>query len=408
MQVRRARRTTGLLATLAVVAALATASAAPPEPAAAAQDGGPALAVQAPRTPTGRFGFTQGSALIWESDTELAADLDGMVAAGAAWVAVDVDWPSVQAGGPDSWNWAPTDRVVAAARARGLSVIGLAVYSPAWARPEGTSDKFPPSDPAAYGTFVGTAAARYAPLGVHTWQVWNEPNVEMFWEGGPDAAAYAALLSAAHAAAHAADPEAVVLAGGLAPAVTVAGHTQNPNEFLAAVYAAGGAGRLDGVAMHPYSFPFAPTTAATWNTFYMLTLTHQIMAVNGDGAKKIWATEVGFGTGGDASSVSASTQATRIAQVMAAWRRLPFASVMLLYNYRDLATGSAAVFDNMGLVRHDGTPKVSLRAFRRAALGGAAASRIGLHQSGINRSGQSTLPRSVSRGSVRRSVRSGR
>ena len=136
-----------------VIAALAPAAGLAPARAASVR---PAPTVVAR---TGRFGFSQGSALLWESDSALAADLDGMAALGASWVAVDVDWPSIQADGPSSWNWGPTDRVVFAARARNIGVLALAVYTPSWARPAGTSDKHPPTDAADYARFVAAGAA---------------------------------------------------------------------------------------------------------------------------------------------------------------------------------------------------------------------------------------------------------
>ncbi len=349
-----------------VIAALAPAAGLAPARAASVR---PAPTVVAR---TGRFGFSQGSALLWESDSALAADLDGMAALGASWVAVDVDWPSIQADGPSSWNWGPTDRVVFAARARNIGVLALAVYTPSWARPAGTTDKHPPTDAADYARFVAAGAARYAPLGVHTWQIWNEPNVVDFWEGGPDPARYAGLAKVGADAIHAADPSAVVLSGGLAPATTVPGRSIDPNSFLFGLYRSGIRGHIDAVAMHPYSFPYAPTTPATWNPFYMLAYTHLIMAYFGDGALPIWATEAGFGTGRDASSVSEATQAVRVGQLVAAWRSLPYAGALLVYGYRDLGSASPSVFDHMGVVRADRSAKPALTAFRRAIAGANA------------------------------------
>ncbi len=319
--------------------------------------------------PLGGIGFSQGSGLLWESDDLLMQDLDGMIAAGATWVGVDVDWPSIQAGGPNSWNWTPTDRLIFLARAKGLQVLATADYTPAWARPANTSDKYAPQNESDFAIFAAAAAARYAPLGVHAWQIWNEPNTSDFWQPAPDAAAYARLLIAGADAIHGSDPNSVVMNGGLAPAPNVAGRSIAPNDFIVQMYLAGIAGHIDAISMHPYTFPYSPTTPQTWNLFYMLSYTHLIMSAFGDGARRIWATESGYGTGRDSQSVSQAMQATRLRELVAAWRAIPFAGNLFVYGYRDLTTGSSSVWNNMGIVRHDFSPKLGAAAFRLAVVG---------------------------------------
>ena len=321
------------------------------------------------------IGFSQGSGLLWDSDGDLARQLDGMVAVGAGWVALDIDWPSIQPVGPTTWNWANSDRVIGAARSRGLQVLGTIAYSPIWARPVNTSDKHPPLDPAAYATFAGAVANRYASLGLHFWQLWNEPNVTPFYSPAPDPAGFAQLLIQAADAIHAQDPSAIVMNGGLAPAPNVAGVSYEPNTFLLMLYQNGVGGHLDAIGMHPYTFPWAPTTAATWNPLYMMGYTHLIMAAFGDGAKRIWATESGYGTGRDGESLDESTQALRFAELIAAWRQLPYAANLFVYGYRDTANNPSVVWDNMGLVRRDYSPKLAVQSFRNAALGLAHSTR---------------------------------
>jgi hypothetical protein len=310
-----------------------------------------------------RVGFTQGSPLLWEPPAQQATDLDGMVRAGAHWVEADIDWPSTE---PQrgTFNWSAPDRLIAAARARGLQVMGAIVYTPVWARPTNTTDKTPPTNAADYGAFAHAVAARYAPLGVHDWQVWNEPNVQMFWAPGPQPARFVELLRAAHTAIHAVDRQAVVIAGGLAPAADVGHASESPLRFLADLYHFGAHGQFDALALHPYSFPYAPTTAAAWNPFFLLPWFHLVMAVHGDGAKAIWGTEVGFGTGHDGQSVSEAVQAQRVVQVVVAWQHWSFTGPLFFYDYRDLDATNPQTFDHMGLVRSDGTPKPAYRVLQ--------------------------------------------
>ena len=141
-----------------------------------------------------RTGFANGVMPLQDNDADLARDLDGMAATGAHWFRIDFYWPTIQDGGPQSWDWSTTDRVVKAAIDRGLDILAMPAYSPTWARPPGTSDHHPPLDPDAYARFVYAAVQRYAPLGVHTWEIWNEPNTSAFWPPKPDPAAYTQLL----------------------------------------------------------------------------------------------------------------------------------------------------------------------------------------------------------------------
>src|SRR5436305_1273119 len=202
-----------------------------------------------------------GWMLLWESDSALARDLDTIASSGATWVRFDFDWASAEPtrGG---YNWAPIDRVVAAVSSRGMNVLATAAYTPAWARPANTSDKYPPSGLSTYADFAGAAAARYGPRGVHAWEIWNEPNMSMFWMPKPSASAYTSMLTLASTAIHTQDPAATVITAGLAPAGAAGdGSTVAPRAYLTAIYNAGGRGSLDAVGIHPYDLPYAPSAA---------------------------------------------------------------------------------------------------------------------------------------------------
>src|SRR5207248_11172932 len=148
-----------------------------------------------------------------------------------------------------------TDRVVVAARRAGLDVIALPTYTPAWARPRGSTDKHPPDDPRAYGEFVRAAVTRYRAVGVRVWEVWNEPNIEPFWQPKPDPLAYGRVLAAGATAAHEVDPTTVVLTGGLAPAADAPdGSGVSPETFVRRLYDSGGLGGADGLAVHPRTY----------------------------------------------------------------------------------------------------------------------------------------------------------
>jgi hypothetical protein len=74
-----------------------------------------------------------------------------------------------------------------------------------------------PVDLDAYQSFVRTAVARYAPMGVHQYALENEVNAPSFWQGTP--ADYEELARLGAAAVRSADPDARVLDSGLVSTV---------------------------------------------------------------------------------------------------------------------------------------------------------------------------------------------
>jgi len=117
-----------------------------------------------------RAGIAPGSEILWESDADLARDLDAIVAAGATRVGLDIDWNSIQDAGPSSYWWHATDRVVLAARQRGLVVDGGLGYSPSWARPAdcpANTTHCLPANVDDYARFTQAAVLRYGANGTN-------------------------------------------------------------------------------------------------------------------------------------------------------------------------------------------------------------------------------------------------
>lgn len=304
--------------------------------------------------------------LLQGSDVDLARDLDLIANTGARWVRFDFDWASAE---PEQgrYDWSRIDRVVQEATDRRLRVLATLAYTPSWARSEGSSDKIPPTDPATFADFAGAAVRRYAPLGVRHWEVWNEPNIVQFWKPNPDPEAYSRLLVEASSAIRAADEQAVVITAGLAPAADEAdGRYISPRTFLTRLYATGAGSSFDAVGMHPYAFPYGVALAADYNQFQSMPKTYAVMVANGDGRKKIWATEFGAPTGVNKQAVTEAGQATMVRTGWAAWSKWPFAGPIFWYSARDVGTDETNVEDNFGLVRNDFTPKAALQEFKDA------------------------------------------
>jgi hypothetical protein len=334
--------------------------------------------------PAERAGFNPGSPILWMDDVDRQRELDAMAATGARWIALDLDWSSIQGDGPDSFRWdRSTDTVVREARARGLKIIGTLAYSPPWARRAAcaATSHCLPNDPAAFSRFADAAVHRYgakSPVAefrgsVGVWQIWNEPNHYPFVQPTVDVAGYTAMLRLAYAAIKARDAGATVLAGATSPAGDdPSGRDVAPATFLQGIYAWGGGGSFDAFSHHPYTFPDSPFVDASWNAFAQTGALHQVMVEHGDGAKKIWGTESGAGTGRGAKSVSATRQAELVHDYYTGWNTFyrSFTGPLLWFTVRDASWNQNEVTDNFGIVRHDFGAKPARDAFVSMINGG--------------------------------------
>jgi hypothetical protein len=121
--------------------------------------------------------------------------------------------------------FAATDRIVAAAAARGLSVLPVVLSAPSWDARSNRAGMATPARTAPYTNFLTALVRRYGPHGtfwtgrrgavpIRRWQIWNEPNLAPYWPQ-PFAASYATLLTAADRAVKRADRSAQVVMGAL-------------------------------------------------------------------------------------------------------------------------------------------------------------------------------------------------
>ncbi len=330
------------------------------------------------------MGMSYGERLSRMTQADLDATLDDAVTLGINWIRADLSWTTVQGGGPTSFNWSGFDRVVAAANARGMKVLPILAYTPAWARDTGCL-KFscPPADPAKFAAFATAAVTRYAAYGVTTWEVWNEPNLAQFWPV-PDPVRYGTLLSTTSAAIKKADPSATVLLGGLAALEsTNASIAIGPREYLNAVCLTGACSTVDAVSYHPYTFPYPASYYATFSAWSKMSATptslRSVLGLFGLGTLPIWVTEYGAPTDGDGTaadgtwaSVTPTTthvtedwQAYIVKDAVAKADADPGIQAFFWYTNQDLVvpTRREASF---GLRRLDGTAKPSWAAYKTA------------------------------------------
>lgn len=153
-----------------------------------------------------------------------------------------------------------------------------------------------------WAEFVYAAVNRYKPggvlsgredwptgAGVRTWEIWNEPDFQQFWQGSVEE--YARLLKVAYIAARHADSESRIMIGGLVMfekpdfIYRLLDIYRNDQQPVAARYP------FDIVAVHSYSHPAY--------SFYVLQSLQTLLAVHGLMDMPVWVNESGVAVWND-------------------------------------------------------------------------------------------------------------
>jgi Bacterial Ig domain len=237
----------------------------------------------------------------------------------------------------------------------GTRVILDVVGAPAW-ETGSSQPNAPPRRASDYAAFMSALAAHFRGR-VAAWEIWNEEDLQQFWAGAPDPAAYVRLLRATYPVIKAVDPGSTVVLGGL---------TGNDYPFLDGVYAAGGKGYFDVVGVHtdtacnlnsPYVFLRNRGGDGRINqwSFLAYRAVHATMLAHGDD-KPIWMTEIGWNTstgscshgtwaGQKNAGVSYEQQAQYLLQAYHCLAGDPYVQVALWFGLQDGPAG-----DHFGLL----------------------------------------------------------
>ncbi len=198
--------------------------------------------------------------------------LDVTRAASLGWVRIDVNWFQAEPA-QGQYDWTLLDQVVDGAKSRGLSVLAVLAYTPAWASTGDTLADGNNNDVPAAGTYASfvTAAVSHFSNRVAYYELWNEPNLTVFWEGTPQDYTTSVLVPGAQAL-HAACATCRVVAPALA---TVGG--QWDVWMDAALTAA--QSEIDVISGHDYAaFPQdTPGAGGTSDSFYNKLDSHRVV-----------------------------------------------------------------------------------------------------------------------------------
>jgi hypothetical protein len=239
--------------------------------------------------PPGFVGVDAGGPL-FNDGVNLGQQFSTMVADGVQSVRVVFNWAQAQPqqGGPIDFS--ATDKVVALAASRGLTVLPTVLYAPGWDAGKNSSGGLPPpAQTVPYANYLIALIDRYGPHGtfwsshhpkrpIRMWQIWNEPNLSSYWPQ-PFAKSYVNLLRTAHTAIKRADPGAKVVLGAL---------TNTAWKYVGQIYKIAGARKLfDVVAVNGF-------TSTPANVITFLQLMRRALNRLGDPNKPLLATELSW------------------------------------------------------------------------------------------------------------------
>ena len=267
---------------------------------------------------------------------EKVADLAART--GAGWTREEFNWNLIEPrpGEYHQPSLAALDRVVEEAAARGMEVVGLITGVSNW-----SSGGMAPSTEAQFRDFAGFVTFvvdRYRGR-IRYWEIWNEPNTDLFWPPKANPADYVRLLTLAAAAAREVNPGVRIIGGSVAELKDLL--------FVFSLFLLGAGEAMDILSVHPYTSPKPlENSPAELN----LSLLPGLTGLFGP-PKPIWVTEIGFPTCLGSSGVDETGQAELLVRAYlsllatgvetAAW-----------YDLRDDGLDPWNCEDRFGLVTH--------------------------------------------------------
>jgi len=262
-------------------------------------------------------------------------DIAKMRSLGVSWTREDLAWSEAE---PEKgvFNWTSFDRLVAEAKANGITVLPILGYAPSWTSP---------TNAAAYAEFVAAAVARYGPgtsANLQWWELWNEPYFSYAWDNKtPEPEAYARdYVAAAEAAKSVAPSVKLLIAADYQESAQTGGTSPEEKTWISDMFTAVPTlGKwIDGVSVHPYggdpSLPLKQAggyldTSGQWGFARINTIREKFLAhgVN----VPFWITEEGWSTW----EVSEATQAHNYADLITQVKARPWVRALFPFGFRE-------------------------------------------------------------------------
>ncbi len=222
--------------------------------------------------------------LVWDDDwnrhhysfpkVEKAVPL--MKEAGVGFIRMDFLWEDIEPK-KGEFSFDKYDRLVDLLDKNDIKILGLLHYNVSW----NSAHWFDPPDPDLFANYARRVVARYKSR-VKYWELWNEPNVDIYWKPQDGMKRYTALLKRTYTELKREDATCRLLVGGLSM------------DFIASLeqlYQQGAKDYFDICNVHPFVTPVVENALAL--LIGSISKVRAVMAAHGDAVKPLWITELG-------------------------------------------------------------------------------------------------------------------
>ncbi len=281
--------------------------------------------------------------------------LDSVKAAGIKFIRDECYWVDVETT-PGVFNYPPqVDFYIQSAKQRGIDILLILNYNNPLYAPHAGSGIVTDTNRAKFVEYCRRTVARYSPLGVKHYEIWNEPNIPIFWHPTPNTFDYFKLLQSVYPAIKEVDSSAVVIACATSPAEGNPSPFINWLTFISQVYSYGGGNFMDAVSFHLYRVDRGPEN---WLQTDYLNLKSLV------GSKPMWLTEAGYHTANVWPNLSLQAQAEFVVRLYLMGSAISQIKTIFYYDLKNDGTLSNDPEHNFGLLNFDLSPKPAYKAYK--------------------------------------------
>jgi hypothetical protein len=316
---------------------------------------------------------------VFAGDTNYRSqNLQAQSALGIGLLRQTFNWAEIEKA-PGQYDLSYHDSYVLTAAQHGITILPILFHTPSFhaGRTDGRA-ACPPASNASLAAYAQALVRRYGPEGtlwaerpdvprlpIRSWQIWNEPNLRVYWCNKPNAKQYVAMLRTVGSGIKQVDRGAHIVTAGL-PDSKLSG-TIPLKRFIDQMYKAKAAKYFDSLAINSYAKDHRQLGQ-------MLAKVRKQMNARRDRRGQLWITEIGWGDAGPKHRyiVGAKGQATRIGKslklIRQQRRKLRIRGVVY-FSWRDGAPYAPQFKDmwglHTGLLDINGAPKEGFHAFEQ-------------------------------------------
>ncbi len=251
------------------------------------------------------------------------------------------------------------DNYIQAAKRRGIDVLLILDYNNPLYAPHAGAAVTTDSNRAAFARYSQETVKRYVPLGVLHYEIWNEPNIPIFWDPTPNPGDYAKLLQIAYPAIKAIDPRVTVIGCATSPAEGNPAPFIDWLTFINGVFQNGGGNFMDAVSFHSYHVDQRPEV----NFFRDIQKLQAIVGME----RPLWLTEIGYPTNLGWPNISLETQANYAARLFLLGKAVPQLKLISYYDLKNDGQDAGNAEHNFGVLQYNLQPKPAYLALKNLA-----------------------------------------